>query len=147
MRHHVRAGLAVVTDILGGKWTVVLLAHLKEQDLRYAQVRRRLLGISDKVWPTGCVAWWRSSTPEDAGHTVDPAGPRIDRLTVRRKRPSLVERHRVLETGERDALGGRAGPGDAQPRLTQFGNNRLTHGHRFRATLARHVAEPDEEHL
>lgn len=36
-------------DVLGGKWTVVLLAQLKERDLRYAELRKRMPGISEKV--------------------------------------------------------------------------------------------------
>lgn len=35
--------------LLGGKWKVVILARLKEQPLRYAELRHRIPGLSDKV--------------------------------------------------------------------------------------------------
>jgi DNA-binding HxlR family transcriptional regulator len=36
-------------SLLGGKWKVVILARLKEQPLRYAELRHRIPGLSDKV--------------------------------------------------------------------------------------------------
>jgi DNA-binding HxlR family transcriptional regulator len=36
-------------NLLGGKWKVVILARLKEQPLRYAELRHRIPGLSDKV--------------------------------------------------------------------------------------------------
>jgi DNA-binding HxlR family transcriptional regulator len=36
-------------NLLGGKWKVVILAWLKEQPLRYAELRQRIPGLSDKV--------------------------------------------------------------------------------------------------
>ena len=36
-------------NLLGGKWKVVILARLKEQPLRYAELRQRIPGLSDKV--------------------------------------------------------------------------------------------------
>ena len=36
-------------NLLGGKWKVVILARLKEQPLRYAELRQRIPGMSDKV--------------------------------------------------------------------------------------------------
>lgn len=36
-------------NLLGGKWKVVILARLKEQPLRYAELRHLIPGLSDKV--------------------------------------------------------------------------------------------------
>jgi DNA-binding HxlR family transcriptional regulator len=36
-------------NLLGGKWKVVILARLKEQPLRYSELRKRIPGLSDKV--------------------------------------------------------------------------------------------------
>jgi len=36
-------------SILGGKWRVVILAHLKSGPLRYSELRRRVPRISDKM--------------------------------------------------------------------------------------------------
>jgi DNA-binding HxlR family transcriptional regulator len=36
-------------EILGGKWKTVILALLKEQDLRYGELRAALPALSDKV--------------------------------------------------------------------------------------------------
>lgn len=36
-------------DFVGGKWKTLILAWLKEAPLRYADLRARLPGISDKV--------------------------------------------------------------------------------------------------
>lgn len=36
-------------DPLGGKWTVVLLSHLKERPHRYAELRAAVPGITEKV--------------------------------------------------------------------------------------------------
>lgn len=35
--------------ILGGKWKPVILARLKEQPMRYGELRRAIPGLSDKV--------------------------------------------------------------------------------------------------
>ena len=35
--------------VLGGKWTVAILCYLNRQPLRYAQLRRLLPSLSDKV--------------------------------------------------------------------------------------------------
>jgi DNA-binding HxlR family transcriptional regulator len=36
-------------DTIGGKWAVVVLAHLKESPLRYGELRRRMPDITEKV--------------------------------------------------------------------------------------------------
>lgn len=36
-------------DLLGGKWKVVILARLKQEPLRYGELRRVIPGLSDKV--------------------------------------------------------------------------------------------------
>ncbi|NYI90371.1 DNA-binding HxlR family transcriptional regulator [Amycolatopsis endophytica] len=49
-RYHCPVELAV--DVIGGKWAVVILAHLKESEHRYGELRRRLPGISEKMLTT-----------------------------------------------------------------------------------------------
>jgi DNA-binding HxlR family transcriptional regulator len=39
----------VSVDVLGGRWTPVILARLKEGAHRYGQLRRRVPGLSEKV--------------------------------------------------------------------------------------------------
>ena len=36
-------------EVLGGKWRVVILAHLKERPLRYAELRRHIPRMSEKM--------------------------------------------------------------------------------------------------
>ena len=36
-------------SVLGGKWKPVILAHLKEQPLRYGELRARIPRMSDKM--------------------------------------------------------------------------------------------------
>lgn len=36
-------------DVLGGKWRAVILAHIKEGALRYADLQRRIPRMSDKM--------------------------------------------------------------------------------------------------
>jgi DNA-binding HxlR family transcriptional regulator len=36
-------------DLLGGKWKTVILARLKQSPLRYAEIRRAVPGLADKV--------------------------------------------------------------------------------------------------
>lgn len=37
-------------DVIGGKWRVVLLAHLKERSHHYGELRRKVPGISEKMF-------------------------------------------------------------------------------------------------
>lgn len=39
----------VAMDVLGGRWTVVILAHLKEGVHRYGELRRRMPDTSEKM--------------------------------------------------------------------------------------------------
>ena len=39
----------LAVDTLGGKWKTVLLAHLKEGDLRYVELKRLVPALSDKM--------------------------------------------------------------------------------------------------
>ncbi len=39
----------VSMDVLAGKWTVVVLAHLKDEVLRFSELRRRMPDITDKM--------------------------------------------------------------------------------------------------
>lgn len=36
-------------EVLGGKWRVVILAHIKQGELRYAELRRRIPRMSEKM--------------------------------------------------------------------------------------------------
>ena len=36
-------------DMLGGKWKTVILSYLKQEPLRYADLRRLIPGLSDKM--------------------------------------------------------------------------------------------------
>lgn len=36
-------------DVLGGKWKTVILCYLKQEPLRYAQLRRLIPSLSDKM--------------------------------------------------------------------------------------------------
>ncbi len=46
-RYHCPVELAV--DVIGGKWAVVILANLKEGDLRYGELRRKMPDITEKM--------------------------------------------------------------------------------------------------
>lgn len=59
-------------DVIGTKWAVVVLAHLKEGPHRYGRLRRRMPGVSEKVLTT------RLRELEDAGlveRTPDGGSP------------------------------------------------------------------------
>jgi DNA-binding HxlR family transcriptional regulator len=49
-RYYCPVELAV--DVIGGKWAVVVLAHLKDGEHRYGELRRRMPDISEKVLTT-----------------------------------------------------------------------------------------------
>ncbi len=37
-------------DVIGGKWRAVILAHLKERPHHYGELRRKVTGISEKMF-------------------------------------------------------------------------------------------------
>lgn len=37
-------------DVIGGKWRTVILAHLKERPHHYGELRRKVPGISEKMF-------------------------------------------------------------------------------------------------
>ncbi|GLZ40284.1 helix-turn-helix domain-containing protein [Actinokineospora sp. NBRC 105648] len=39
-------------EVIGGKWAVVVLAHLKDGEHRYGELRRRMPEVSEKVLTT-----------------------------------------------------------------------------------------------
>jgi len=47
VRYH--CGVEVTAEIIGGKWTPVILAHLKEGRRRYSELRRLVPGITEKM--------------------------------------------------------------------------------------------------
>jgi len=49
-RYYCPVELAV--DVIGGKWAVVVLAHLKDGEHRYGELRRRMPDVSEKVLTT-----------------------------------------------------------------------------------------------
>jgi DNA-binding HxlR family transcriptional regulator len=64
-------------DLLGGKWKVVILARLKQQPMRYGDLRRAIPDLSDKVL-TDRLAGLRAT-----GLLVDANGIARYRLTAR----------------------------------------------------------------
>ncbi|MEO6090435.1 MAG: helix-turn-helix domain-containing protein [Umezawaea sp.] len=46
-RYHCPVELAV--DVVGGKWRTVILAHLKEGERRYGELRRLMPDVSEKM--------------------------------------------------------------------------------------------------
>lgn len=49
MKRSFSCPVELALDVLGGKWRAVMLAHLKEGELRYADMRRRIPRMSDKM--------------------------------------------------------------------------------------------------
>lgn len=49
MRRRYHCPVEVAVEVLGGRWTPVILAHLKEGVHRYGELRRRMPDISDKM--------------------------------------------------------------------------------------------------
>lgn len=42
-------GVELTTDILGGKWRMMILWYLRKKSLRFGELKRALQGISEKV--------------------------------------------------------------------------------------------------
>ncbi|MBM4778285.1 MAG: helix-turn-helix transcriptional regulator [Archangiaceae bacterium] len=49
LRREFSCPVELALEVLGGKWKVVLLAHLKERPRRYAELRRLVPRLSDKM--------------------------------------------------------------------------------------------------
>ena len=67
-------------DLLGGKWKVVILARLKQQPMRYGDLRRAIPDLSDKVL-TERLAGLRAAGLVET--SVDANGVARYRLTAR----------------------------------------------------------------
>jgi len=48
-RRQFSCGVELALEVLGGKWKPVILAHLKEQPLRYGELRTRIPALSEKM--------------------------------------------------------------------------------------------------
>ncbi|MFF4344165.1 winged helix-turn-helix transcriptional regulator [Kitasatospora sp. NPDC001540] len=48
-RQQYNCAVELSLSVIGGKWAVVVLAHLKEGVHRYGALRRRIPGVSEKV--------------------------------------------------------------------------------------------------
>ena len=53
VRREFSCGVELALAIMGGKWKPVILAHLKQQPLRYGDLRRRIPAVSDKMLVQG----------------------------------------------------------------------------------------------
>jgi DNA-binding HxlR family transcriptional regulator len=49
LRRSFSCPVELALEILGGKWKTVILAHLKERSLRYAELRALIPALTDKV--------------------------------------------------------------------------------------------------
>src|SRR4051812_21384581 len=49
LRRSFACPVELAVEMVGGKWKVVILAHLKERPLRYAELRDRLPTVSEKM--------------------------------------------------------------------------------------------------
>src|SRR5215510_6232672 len=49
LRRKFSCPVELALEVLGGKWKTVILAHLKERSLRYAELRLLIPSLSDKM--------------------------------------------------------------------------------------------------
>ncbi|OLF17990.1 HxlR family transcriptional regulator [Actinophytocola xanthii] len=70
----------VTVDVLAGRWTPVILAHLKEGVHRYGELRRRMPAVSEKVLTERLRGLERDGLVERTVHDGVPA-PVSYRLT------------------------------------------------------------------
>ena len=49
MKQTYNCPVELALEVLGGKWRVVILAHVKQGPLRYAELRRRIPRMSEKM--------------------------------------------------------------------------------------------------
>ena len=47
--HDYRCGVEVTLNLIGGKWKGLILWHLCQRTLRFSQLRRRVVGITQKM--------------------------------------------------------------------------------------------------
>jgi DNA-binding HxlR family transcriptional regulator len=43
--------MELTLDVLGGKWKTVILCFLNQRSCRYAELRKRMPNLSDKILP------------------------------------------------------------------------------------------------
>ncbi|MET0132557.1 MAG: helix-turn-helix domain-containing protein [Kibdelosporangium sp.] len=96
-RYYCPVELAI--DVIGGKWAVIILAHLKDRPLRYGELRRRMPDVTEKMLAQ------RLRELADAGlvHRSSPEPPAVEyRLTEEagELRPALQA---LYDWGERRA--------------------------------------------
>ena len=60
----------VAVEVLGGRWTPVILAHLKEGVHRYGELRRRMPDISEKMLTQRLRELERDGLVERTAHAV-----------------------------------------------------------------------------
>lgn len=68
-------GVELALEIVSGKWKPVILAHLKEGTLRYAELRALIPALSDKMLAQRLKdlegsAWWRDTRRAGAAPTL-----------------------------------------------------------------------------
>ncbi|MEV4314467.1 helix-turn-helix domain-containing protein [Actinocrispum sp. NPDC049592] len=71
-QYHCPVELAV--DVIGGKWAVVILAHLKEGDLRYGELRRKVPDITEKMLTQRLRELTEAGLIERTEHETAPPG-------------------------------------------------------------------------
>lgn len=49
MKREFGCAVELALAVLGGKWRVVILAHVKDKPLRYSELRRRIPNMSEKI--------------------------------------------------------------------------------------------------
>ena len=75
-------------DVIGGKWRAVILAHLKEKPHHYGELRRKVPGISEKMFgqrlrelqDAGLVS--RTEVPPRVEYTLSPLGRSLHKIVT-----------------------------------------------------------------
>lgn len=81
-RNRYYCAVEVAVEVVGGRWTPVILAHLKEGVHRYGQLRRRMPDISEKMLTQRLRELEREGLIERTVHTEAPVpAPVSYRLT------------------------------------------------------------------
>ena len=50
-------GMDVALRVMGGKWKPLILFHLAQKPQRFGELRRLVVGISEKVSFNSCASW------------------------------------------------------------------------------------------